>query len=357
MDVDIAYRAIEYLARCSRYNEEVAVAFYGGEPLMRFPLIQSCVQHARHAITGKNLWFSITTNATLLTPEMAEYFAREGFGVHVSIDGPEDIHDQYRKDTKSIGSFRKTISGLKMLLDAYGDRNQKITLSMVYSPPYSKEKVSRMAELWNEFSFLPIDMPLSISYAQGFLPHIEDIQSRNGIDFSLFEWAKDKFIEGYKKGTRPHPIALNFIEKRLAPLVKRQIFAMPLNKYHLNGCCIPGVRKLFVSVDGTLFVCERVGRAPNIGNILEGVNTQRVYNIYVKEYEKESLPYCSECWALQLCSICYLHTFYQDKIDLEMKQENCLGEFLMTLEFLKLYCSLLEINNSGLDYLLNWQIR
>jgi len=355
MSLDTACRAIDHLAQSSRYKDDVGIAFYGGEPLIRFPFIQSCVQYARKMLRKKHLKFSVTANSTLLTPDIAKYFVQEDFGVHVSLDGPENIHDQYRKDVHGIGSFQRTISGLKMLYDAYGDQKHNITLSMVYTPPFSEEKVSRVAELWDEFSWLPRDMSLSITYAQGLFPLLKDMQNQNKIDFSLFNWARNRYVEAFQNGISAHPIAYNLIEKELANLYQRQTMTAPRGKYHLNGCCLPAVRKLFVSVNGTYLLCERMGVAPKIGNVFTGIDVECVNKIYVKEYEKESLPFCSECWALQICKICYVHAFNNGQIDLRRKNEYCLGQRQMTLEYLRLYCSLLEINESGLEHLKNWR--
>ncbi len=356
MSLDTAYRAIDYLAQNSPYKEDVAVTFYGGEPLIRFPFVQSCVQYAQRMLSKKDLHFSMTTNATLLTPETAKYFAKKGFGMHVSLDGPEDIHDQYRKDANGTGSFHRTTSGLKMLYDAYGDQKQKISLSIVYAPPFSEKKVSLMAQLWDECSWLPKDIALTIAYAQGYFS-LKNIPEQRGIDFSLFEWAIKNFVENHKRGTRAHPIASNFVERKLVDLVQRPILTAPSGKYHLNGCCIPAVRKLFVSVDGSFLLCERMGMAPEIGNVLTGVDVERVQNVYVKEYDKKSLPICSECWALQLCNICYMQAFYNGRFDIRIKNEYCSGQRHINLESLKLYCSLKEISESGLDYLMEWEVR
>lgn len=357
MSLDTAYQAIDYLAKNSRHQEDVAVAFYGGEPLLRFPFIQSCVQYARHKLKRKNLNFTITTNATLITPEISKYFVKEEFGIHASLDGPEDVHNQYRKDIHGIGSYQRTISGIKTLYDSYGDQKQKISLSMVYAPPFSEEKLNRISELWDECSWLHKDISLMISYARNSTLISSNIKKQYKRDFSLFNWTCKKFIRDYKKGARSHPIALSFIEKRLAEIHQRQIMAIPLNKYHLNGCCLPGVRKLFVSSNGTFHVCERIGAAPEIGNVHSGVDAQHVKKIYVKEYDNASLTFCSECWVLQLCTICYAYAFSHGRIDPKMKNEYCSANQEMTLAFLKLYCSLLEFNASGLDYLMDFQIQ
>ncbi|MCJ7484748.1 MAG: radical SAM protein [Candidatus Aminicenantes bacterium] len=353
MTLDTAYRSIDYLALHSKNTSNSGITFYGGEPLIRFSFIQKCVSYARRRFKNKAVGFSMTTNATLLRPSIAKYLAQEKFGVNVSIDGPEEVHDSYRRDALGRGSFSLTISGLKLLLETYGEERKRITLSMVYAPPYSKNKLDRIALLWEEYPWLPRDISLNTSYSLGFFPLDRDKKELRDRDFSLFEWARNEFVDSYHKRTNSHPIAYNFLEKRLASLIQRSIFPAPLGKYHLNGCCIPGVRKLFVSANGVYSVCERIGGAPQIGTVLTGTDPLLIKKIYIEEYEEKSLPMCSECWALQLCGICYMHAFNQKNIDLDMKGEYCAGEKQITREFLNLYCCLLEINDSGLDYLMD----
>jgi len=87
MFLDVAYRAIDHLANSSSMKESIAVSFYGGEPLLRYPFIRECVKYAKTKIPEEKLTFSITTNGTLITREIADFFSENGFGVHVSIEG------------------------------------------------------------------------------------------------------------------------------------------------------------------------------------------------------------------------------------------------------------------------------
>ena len=50
----------------------------------------------RAADEGKVADFSITTNGTLLTDEVIDFFQKYRFGITVSIDGPKDIQDKRR---------------------------------------------------------------------------------------------------------------------------------------------------------------------------------------------------------------------------------------------------------------------
>jgi radical SAM protein with 4Fe4S-binding SPASM domain len=80
--------------------------FSGGEPLLRKDLFEL-------AAYAKSLGLRpvLSSNGTLITPEMAKKLADAGFQyVGVSIDGLEEIHDQFRGRK---GAFRDAIQGLK----------------------------------------------------------------------------------------------------------------------------------------------------------------------------------------------------------------------------------------------------
>ncbi|MCX7995430.1 MAG: radical SAM protein [candidate division WOR-3 bacterium] len=95
------------------YNEAKvpSVSFTGGEPLLRKDII-SLVGYA-HRI---GLWTNLITNGTLLEKNVIKSLKKAGLNsVQVSLEGPNtDIHD---KITGVLGSFAKTISGIKDLIE------------------------------------------------------------------------------------------------------------------------------------------------------------------------------------------------------------------------------------------------
>jgi MoaA/NifB/PqqE/SkfB family radical SAM enzyme len=68
----------------------VHITFFGGETLMNFPLLKQVVAYANEqaAEQGRSIDFSLTTNATLLTPAIIEFLSENRIGVTVSMDGP-----------------------------------------------------------------------------------------------------------------------------------------------------------------------------------------------------------------------------------------------------------------------------
>lgn len=70
-------------------DEEPYIVFYGGEPLLVFDLIQDAVSYLKekNGDGKKRLKFSITTNGSLITEEMIQFFDRNLFSMILSFDG------------------------------------------------------------------------------------------------------------------------------------------------------------------------------------------------------------------------------------------------------------------------------
>jgi len=74
------------------------VCWYGGEPLLSFKMVRDQVPRWNEgfAQAGKSLSWSVTTNGSLLTPEVRAWLDEHDFGVLLSLDGPPRTHDQTR---------------------------------------------------------------------------------------------------------------------------------------------------------------------------------------------------------------------------------------------------------------------
>jgi len=359
MDISVGHTAIDYLKRSSAKRKNVAIAFYGGEPLLCFPFIKSCVEYAQKELAPKKLVFSMTTNAVLLTREIAQYLADHHFSVLVSVDGPGEIHDRYRKDAGGKGTYSKVIEGLKLLVDRYGDRAKElIGISMVYAPPYNGKGVNRVAKLFEDLPWLPREMETRIAYPHyGSLPMEQYSQGELQEDKPLFDWSKANFIDTMGKKDEVSPIARGVIEKDLAQFMQRQIFNEPVDKYYLNGCCVPGVRKVFINVAGDILLCEKIyNNVPPMGTIYSGIDIKLVEEMFVRQYAEESLPLCSSCWASRLCNLCYIHHYTDGKFDSAKKKMQCRATRLLKERLLITHCEMIEKKPDSLDYLLEYEL-
>ena len=94
----------------------VEFAWHGGEPtLAGLSFYKKAVRFQRRYGRARNIVNTMQTNATLLTDELCRFFRDEGFLIGVSIDGPEALHDAYRKTADGRGSFARTVRGMERL--------------------------------------------------------------------------------------------------------------------------------------------------------------------------------------------------------------------------------------------------
>jgi uncharacterized protein len=70
-------------------GDKIYIIFYGGEPLLAYDKIEYAVQLLRekNKTGNKNIEFSLTTNGSLVTDEMLDFFNCHRFGLMLSFDG------------------------------------------------------------------------------------------------------------------------------------------------------------------------------------------------------------------------------------------------------------------------------
>lgn len=104
----------EYIA--ANDVSDVTFNWHGGEPLvMGLDFYRKAVELEAKYAGNKIVHNTIQTNGTLLTPEWADFLRANDFLVGISLDGPKDIHDRFRKDKGGAPTFDKVMRGLEML--------------------------------------------------------------------------------------------------------------------------------------------------------------------------------------------------------------------------------------------------
>ncbi len=94
----------------------VTFNWHGGEPLvLGLDFYRKAVEFQQKYCGDKVIQNTLQTNGTLLTPEIAQFFADNDFLIGVSIDGPQDIHDKFRKDKGGGPTFGKVMRGINLL--------------------------------------------------------------------------------------------------------------------------------------------------------------------------------------------------------------------------------------------------
>lgn len=104
----------------SQTTPQVLFTWHGGETLMRpVSFYRKALELQRRYARGRQIDNCIQTNAILLNDEWCRFFKENNFLVGVSIDGPQEFHDEYRKTPTGGPSFQKVMKGIN-LLNKYG---------------------------------------------------------------------------------------------------------------------------------------------------------------------------------------------------------------------------------------------
>jgi len=101
-------------------QREVLFTWHGGETLLRPLSFYQNALRLQHKYAGYHVVDNcIQTNGTLLTDEWCRFFHDNGWLVGLSIDGPQPMHDAYRKDKRGGTTHHQVMRAIE-LLDKYG---------------------------------------------------------------------------------------------------------------------------------------------------------------------------------------------------------------------------------------------
>ncbi len=307
MSFATAKRAIKFLREHSLEKDRVIIGFYGGEPLLEFELIKKCVAFAKKELHGKRIDFALTTNATLLSEEIIEYFIEHSFMITVSIDGPKEIHDKERRFSgNNNGTFDIVIANVRKIREKDIDYfNKSVRFNAVLLTDKSFRCVDQFFQGDQLFENMGISAHLvSDAFSKNPNP-IESIYIEEQ-QYELFKFylAQLKRIDSKYASPLLYERFMQMKNKRECEEVSRR--KNLLKKWHRGGPCIPGVMRLFVTVDGKFLPCEKVceiADAAQLGTLDSGYDFEKVSNILnIEKYTEER---CHNCWAYSECSICF----------------------------------------------------
>lgn len=94
----------------------VEFVWHGGEPtLLGLDFFRRVVDLQEPYRASKTIRNVLQTNALLLDDDWCHFFKANDFFIGVSIDGPQEIHDRYRKDRRGQGTFERVMRGVRLL--------------------------------------------------------------------------------------------------------------------------------------------------------------------------------------------------------------------------------------------------
>ena len=302
MSWETAKKGIDFLREHSIDSKKVNIGFYGGEPLLEFPLIKRAMAYAKDVFDGKELTFAITTNGTLLTDEIIDFFADEDVHLLISLDGPKEIHDKSRVFSDGRGSFDTVMKNVNRLKERAPEYAKKLAFSMVMDPSNDYDCINEItvaSEDMNDHTF--IASIVDRDYDEDSVAYSEEYSWKYQYQLflallSMVGRYPEKEVSAISRG------AIG----RLSNDMEHLQISGPLHLTDVpSGPCIPGQLRLFVSVEEKLFPCERVSESSGvtcIGTLDTGIDIPKARELLnVGAITNEA---CRNCWGFRHCTVC-----------------------------------------------------
>jgi uncharacterized protein len=316
LDVAAAKRLIDYLVPLwgsnlnQSHRRRISIGFYGGEPLLNFLFVEQMVDYVgRLNLPSRCFTFSMTTNALLLEKYM-DYLKAHDFFLLISLDGNRK-NNSYRVFKSGLESFPRTFANAKALQAKY--------------PEYFKERVSFNAVFHNRSDIAEIHSFFKDNFDK--MPTVSELNP-NGIR----EDQQEEFRKTYSH------VSDNLAEiGDSRPIVKDLFISLPsidsLSKFihthndfcyrsylemlqardkrrqYPTGTCLPFQRKLFMTVNNKILVCERIGHQYSLGCVSdEGVelDLRSIAEKYTAHY-RSIVKFCRRCHRVDACGLCLFY--------------------------------------------------
>ena len=349
MSFEMAKKGLDFLLSHSSACEELRVGFYGGEPLLEFELIKRCVEYMETQTKDKAVHYQITTNGTLLKGEILTYLIEKKFEITISFDGPKEIHDRYRKFAGSDkGSYDTVMQNARYIKEHYHNFFiSNVTFNTVISPEESYSCIGNYFKGEELFQDAVFTSGLVKDEGKKEKNTVSDRFSEE-YQYEYFKLLMSKLGKIRKDNTSVlGREQVEFLKMLRGGKQQDEDIELP-KKWHHGGPCIPGIRSLFVTVEGDLYPCEKVCEnveLARMGNINSGIDIQKASQIL--NIEDITSGQCKDCWAYRYCDFCIR---YAEKEKEELKTcllRNCADMRKKIEHVFKDYCVLREL---GYDF-------
>lgn len=356
MSFEAAKKLLDYLfsrwQNSPSISEErnIAIGFYGGEPLMNFKLIIEIVEYVLENLPPKmSVQFNMTTNAMLID-KYIDYLVRHNFKLLISLDGDKE-DNCYRVTPNNKNAFDLIYRNVKAIQNKHPDFFRKnVAFNSVF---HVKSDVDRIVDFFKK----EFNKTTSLSDINN-----SDIKDKkqfsllqksvfNSIDSSVKSFALDKELMYNSPRISSLTYFLHYLTNEVYKDYRMLLYGD--KKYSLlnTGTCIPFERKMYLTVNGRILVCERIDHDLSVGTVTENgveIDTAKIARIY-NSYYKKLYDQCKSCYSQASCSQCM---FY---LNIKEKKTKChnFKSAKMFSEYLSLNVSYLESNPWAYNRIMN----
>lgn len=299
MSWKVAKAAVDYiLSHEEDFREESVVwDFIGGEPFLEIDLIDKICDYIKTEMFKRNHhWFnsyrfSFSTNGINYDSEKVQRFIkknREHISIGITIDGTKKKHDLnriWKGEDPEKGSYTDVVRNIPLWLSQFSDAATKVTISSA-DIPYIKESVLHLYSLGIH------EVNINVVF--------EDVWKKG--DDELFEEQLTDLADAIIDGGYYTDYACSFFS---------EIIGKPLDPVNDNQNWCGAGKMLSIDAAGNFYPCTRFAayslrskKPIIIGNIHEGIDTDKLRPFLVLDRLTQSPQKCIDCEVASGCAWC-----------------------------------------------------
>ena len=285
MSVETAKKAIDYVVKRSGPRRNIEIDLFGGEPTMIMDKVKEIIAYAREneKAWNKNIRFTMTTNATLLTEEMMDFMDKEMGNIILSLDGRKEVNDNVRIKVDGSGSYDDILPNIKRMIEKR-DKSKHYYVRGTFTganTDFYEDVKAMVNEGFREISIEPVVLEKGhfLELKEEHLPEI----------FENYDKLYNEMARRKKEGDEFNFYHFN-IDLNGGPCVYKRIAG-----------CGAGHEYIAVTPDGEIYPCHQfVGNTDFLlGNIYDG-EIRKDLSTEFKQAHIYNKPKCKECWACLL---------------------------------------------------------
>jgi len=286
MPEEVGKKAIDFLLEHSGKRKHCEIDFFGGEPLMNFPVVQALVAYgkAQGLKYKKEIKFTLTTNAVALNREVQDFLNQENISVVLSLDGRPEVNDRVRRFPGGQGSYDLISKNIKSFLTLRGNDNYYVRGTFTgFNKDFFADARHLVEEGYDIISLEPVVADESEEYRL----KEEDIPLLKAEYLKLARFYRQRKLAG-----RPFTFFHFSLDLRHGPCLPKR----------LTGCGA-GHEYLAVTPNGDLYPCHQfVGREQyKLGNLDSSCINQELSKYFQNAHIYNKVK-CQSCWARFFCS-------------------------------------------------------
>ncbi len=282
---------------------KVTVAWQGGEPtLMGLDFFRHSVEfQKKHQKPGTHIENTFQTNGILLNDEWCRFFRENNFLIGLSMDGPRELHDFYRKDRAGRETFDRVVRAARLL------QKHKVECNILCT--VNSKNAARPLDVYRFFRD-----ELRFPYIQ-FIPIVERKENPPGPPLEkggeLGEMVTDRSVQPLQFGRFLIGIFDEWVRRDVGKTFVLNFDGALAGWLGMAGTvCIFGPTcslGMALEHNGDLYSCDHFVEPDHcLGNILKTPMIELVASEQQRKFgrdKRDTLPrYCRECAVLSICN-------------------------------------------------------